>query len=623
VSYPVCTIFSGINYTATSSYVRNNKVKLNFSGNYTDPNPSAGPEWGGEDCDGKSIAVGTNQALINFNVRIDSVSYPTNPYLDVSGDGDTQWSFSGNFNQTNNQTSDFSSEINSYLKTCYPYVDGTCDVPLKLHSDSAGIMQIRLNATITYDSQTFDSSVYEGQNSNFWIKVNSTSDIQNVNAWLVWNNTSYSYSTKQQDGSYWTFTKSLTIPSVNADTNISFYWNFTYSNATNTYAQNFSSHNQTVYRLSITNCTSGNFTLNFTGYNEKTKALMNYNMDATLTYWPLGKPFTKNFSYSYTGNNTYYFCIYPSNAILYADADMKYWNDSFSTRYYYLQNATLTNSTSNINLYLLPTSNSTLIAINVLDEIGNPVSNVIVQALKQEIGTGIYILVAEGKSDFSGYAYPYLELHQNYKFILTQNGVVLKEYQPMQLETTSLELRISTAQIPHYFSYYDKVATSCSYNNATNVLTCVFIDTSGMTMRMNFTVLRLGQTGYLNQCSDSSTGSSGTFVCTLSSNSSYKYAMVGYYSGSATTSYTWQSGFINLVTAGVTFGVIGLIIALIIVGTLPFVGLYDMRVSIVLTAFGMIFSIVTGLIRFTSADQMAMIFSIAIVSGIVVWKVKT
>lgn len=609
-----------INCTSTLTNVNNywnssNKLKINTTINSTSYGSSCGNASGSYN----RFYFGI-KAYSEGEVKYYNRSYPINPSLDVANDGDNQWSFSGNFNQTNNQTSDFSSEINSYLKNCYPYTDGTCDVPFILHSDSAGIMQVKLNATITYDSQTFDSSVYEGQTSNFWVKVNSTPDISNVNAWLVYNGTSYAYTTKSQSGSYWTFTKTLTIPSVNADANISFYWNFTYSNATSTYAQNFSSNNQTVYVLSIYNCSSGNVSLNFTGYNEETNASMNYDIEATFTYW-ISSAFSKNMSFKLNNSNNYLVCIAPSNAVIYSNATIKYSNSTFSTRYYYLQSTTLTNSTSNIKLYLLSNTSSSLITITVYDELNNPKSDIVIQAMKQNVGLGTYTLVAEGKSDFSGLSYIYLKLHEIYKFLLMEDGVILREYEPMQLETTTLEFHVSTADVPEYFSYYDKVATSCSFNNASKVLTCTYADTSGLTMDMLFNVTRIGIVGETSQCTLSSSSPSGSFTCTLSGNYTYKYNLVGkYYSNPLT--YLWQSGFIDMIGGGVSFGAVGLFLALILVCFLPLTARYDIRIAVILTAFGIIFSIVAGLIRL-QVDQMAVIFSVALISGAVAWRIKS
>lgn len=80
----------------------------------------------------------TGAAKARLNISYDS--YTSNPYLDIGGDGIKEWSFSEEFNQTNNKTSDFSSAINSYLSTCSADSYDECSVPFVFYSDSAGIL---------------------------------------------------------------------------------------------------------------------------------------------------------------------------------------------------------------------------------------------------------------------------------------------------------------------------------------------------------------------------------------------------------------------------------------------------------------------------------------------------
>jgi len=101
-------------------------------------------------CNNTHMWLADNDDIVMY--RFDFV-YPNSPYLDVGGDGDTEWSYSGEFNHTNNRTSDFSTEIDSYLSTCSEDSEGNCNVPLVLHSDTAGKIQIS-NIDITYKHQT-------------------------------------------------------------------------------------------------------------------------------------------------------------------------------------------------------------------------------------------------------------------------------------------------------------------------------------------------------------------------------------------------------------------------------------------------------------------------------------
>ena len=83
-----------------------------------------------------------------------NLSYPLNPYLDVGNDGTQEWNFTGEFNHTNNQTSDFNSSLNTYLTTCTADSNGDCTIPLLLYSSTAGIIQIsdiRINYKINFN----------------------------------------------------------------------------------------------------------------------------------------------------------------------------------------------------------------------------------------------------------------------------------------------------------------------------------------------------------------------------------------------------------------------------------------------------------------------------------------
>ncbi len=69
-----------------------------------------------------------------------TLHYPFNPYLDVSNNGTNQWNFGGSY-QASQLTNDFSGEINNFLGSNASNSSPVL-VPLKLHSDSAGVLKI-------------------------------------------------------------------------------------------------------------------------------------------------------------------------------------------------------------------------------------------------------------------------------------------------------------------------------------------------------------------------------------------------------------------------------------------------------------------------------------------------
>jgi len=366
----------------------------------------------------------------------------------------------------------------------------------------------------------------------------------------------------------------------------------------------------------ITNCSGGGTEyLTFYGFDEEAGEII-YNLEID-TIFDEGEQ-----SFTFSGSNNYSICASPGDENYTLTAILKYSAENYSTRYYYIENATITPSGSNISLYLLNESYSELITAVVLDQSESEEPDVIIQVQRYDIGEGTYTLVAEGKTDFSGYTYINLKIHETYKFFLVRNNIILREYQSMQLETVSLVFYISTIEIPEYFDYWDKVVTSCIYDNSTapTNITCSYIDTSGLTMEMFFNVDKITQVGSINVCNETSSGSSGTFICNLETNDTYKFYLNGVYYSDPETN-VWKSGFISL-GGGSIFGVVGLVMAFLLISFSAFLSYYSIRASLVATAFTIIFSIATGLI-YAGVESISMMLSIALLFMLVAIKVKS
>jgi hypothetical protein len=566
---------------------------------------------GFEDVDASTLAY-----FYESEINVSYNGYPQNPSLSIVNQ---IWNYTGAYSD-NQQTNDFTTEVQTYLKSCIPYVDNSCDVPFTVHSDSAGIMQINLNTTITYDTQTYDSSVYEGQNSNFWVQVNSTNDITDVNGYLEYNGTSYPADSESQAGTYWAFNKLLTIPSVAADENVSFYWNFSYTNATGTYEQYFSSNTQLVQNLNIlNNCTGGNITLNITTFDEETKEpiINNLDMDMTYTYGST----TNTFTNSFTGNSTYLICLNTTSVI--ADATIKYWNTSYTTRFYYLQSMNLSNTVSYVNLYL--SNQATSIQYFVTNELILGQSGMLIEAERYFIGTGSYPLVAEGLTDSNGYAYINLKNNEWYKYILVKNGEIVKVFDKMYLNQTSYTLQYSSIEGTPYFNYYNSIAYSdpCPFNNITNTYSCTITDTSGK-MLNSYLIVKNKGTG-LTVCNANSSSPSVTLTCTLPNvNGTYSYDFIGKFSGSQTW-YSFSKGIVSLPFVQETvsrFGLTGLIAGFMLVLACFFIGLFNPVISIILGLGGLSGGYLLGLFN-TTNNSLQILIAIWVMGVFIAYKMKS
>lgn len=134
---------------------------------------------------------------LTYYLRSPPNGYPNNTYLDASGDGDIEWSHYEKFNTTE-RTLDFSQEINNYLSTCNPNVNGTCKVPLVLHSDAPGIIRVSdINITYNYNQNTLidlNNVANEWVWSNFTWKNSSIQICKSIGWRIHYNDTSGNWS---------------------------------------------------------------------------------------------------------------------------------------------------------------------------------------------------------------------------------------------------------------------------------------------------------------------------------------------------------------------------------------------------------------------------------------------
>ncbi|MHA1971479.1 MAG: hypothetical protein ACTSW1_00720 [Candidatus Hodarchaeales archaeon] len=162
--------------TIHNDYRSGDTIKIKVEMKQHDPNEGTGYILHNATCDGEFFDLDDvpqrGSAFIWSRIYVKIVDYPSNTYIDVGNDGDTEWSHSGEFDTTE-RTSNFSSEINDILPACSCSgcsLDGKyCTFPLVVHSDTAGKIQLDdLNIEYTADTTPplwNDTSGYLGSNT--------------------------------------------------------------------------------------------------------------------------------------------------------------------------------------------------------------------------------------------------------------------------------------------------------------------------------------------------------------------------------------------------------------------------------------------------------------------------
>lgn len=378
---------------------------------------------------------------------------------------------------------------------------------------------------------------------------------------------------------------------------------------------NFTAGAATNVTLTIT---SGNSLL-ANIYDEETWAAVVADLEIDLYYGAANESF--HYNNSFAGLSSYNIALPNTTGAgsVYANGTIKYSNSSYTTRYYYLYNYTVSNVTTTLYLYL---SNATSpVQYLVQNEFGIPWNRIQIQSQRYFIDNGTYINVVEGETDVNGYAYMNAVPNTWYKYLLVKNGVTLKTFDAMYLNTSQVILPYTSDLTTNYLRWWSGLSYQAYYNKTTRVLTCTVSDSSGLLTLTELYATKYNFSGSYSLCANSSASSSVTLTCTApAGNYSMDWACYGTMSGER-----WILGHGSVQTGGATasrFGNTGLIASWFLITVLFFVGLWNPVVSVVFGVSGLGIAMLTGFISVTENWITALVF-IAIAGAVIVYKMRT
>jgi len=445
-------------------------------------------------------------------------------------------------------------------------------------------LNYNINA-IESDDQTF-SIVLEGDN-----QTNN-----NIVATLTYNN-SQSSSSLSKSGKNWTLTNTIALPFIGQNyTNKSFYWTFNITYGSNNILANSSAYNQTLYQMLLTNCTyppTNTTAINFSFVDKITKLPITADFSGLFTTWK-NSTRTKTFNFSEEDVNSTDICIYPSWATYTGNIQAEIENVNFAPREYYAANVTISNVTNNITIYFLEAGEATKFLITILDGV-DKLEKVIVKINIFDIDTGSYILVETRESDESGIIIAYLELDEEYLFIVEENATVLGSrtltarclQAPCLLDVNIAE-SITDVWQPYYETFAGDMWYTLKFNTTTKIVTYIYTDLLGVAQNATLQVdlIRYNES-YYTVCNVNTTGISGGLTCNLT----------GYDGDFKATAYAGRSPdkivdyiFISIQEFFKAFANEGLLFTFMIIVTIGLVGIWNPSVGITMVVAGLFFS---------------------------------
>lgn len=477
-----------------------------------------------------------------------------------------------------------------------------------------------LNHSEEYETE----NILETQSVLFKLFLNAT-NITTADANLTYNGTNYGYDTKSTSSTQANFTKTIKIPLVNSTVqNNTFYWNYIIDDHNNQTA----SHNQSVYKMILQNSDAGgaNKTLQFYIKDEEDDAAKSGTLKGNFKIWLAQNSINhtnldRTYGFDETAATTHSFYILPAWASYQTNSQLEYASTGYTTRNYYLSDATITNSSQNITLYVANATEENLgiVLIKVIDEYNQEITNAYIKILRYYPKDATYKTVEILKTDYYGQATARLVLYDVwYKFLVSYNGETIIETTPLKVVSNEMTLKkgAGEAVLTDWLNLRN-VQYSLTYLNDSKTFKFVFTDTSGLVQEGCLRVVKRTGTKDTEICNECQESSAATITCTLPEDAEDTYVATGWFTINPTRSVTlWIT--ITGKKLAEYFGKDGILIGLLLVITCAAVGIWSAPVAIAMSIVGLITALMLGFVMMSYAA----IISIVLVGIILLIKMK-
>lgn len=454
------------------------------------------------------------------------------------------------------------------------------------------------------NSASYNPTSYETANENYILNITLGVVPLSVSAIFNYDNLSYP-STVNCINTSCLINNNLDIPLATQDNqNKSFYWNFRYYDGSNSFDYNSSTLQQTIKQINLTECNSGTVALNFTAIDEITQSTINpFEFTANFKYWKgLGLTY-RNISIANYSTSGEQICIYPSDINLSVNANIQYTASGYLDNSYYLVNATISNVTNKINLYLLNYNYSTSFIEQVLDYGRNPIVGAYVYIQRCFLGTCNTVQVIQTDSNGESIGFYQTET-VDYQHIIIKDGVVIYQDTPHKIFATTVPYTntfyVNINNPPNFDYTLPSLYESLTYDNNTKLVTYTYIDTSSTFTQGRLLVELMNYSGsYGTVCDSTSSQSSATITCDMSSQPESNYLASAFITRGSTETLVDGLQF-TLSNAKEIFGLFGLFLGFLIILTAGMAFLYHPLAGTWMVTIAMIFTNIVGFTSFTA-----------------------
>jgi hypothetical protein len=428
-----------------------------------------------------------------------------------------------------------------------------------------------LETNKVYDLTALQTSI----KSFIWVGIEDSS-VTSSSATLTYNGSTYT-SIQTTSGDYVNFSNSVAIPTT-VSGNVSFYWTITFTNSTGTFSFNTTLGYQQVSNLTISQCfspsTSG-LTLNFTTYDSTNMTVLNSTFEVNFKIYSGTSSTAVSFLFSDLNENrsNYMFCLNSSGQNVSLDAFISYGAANYDTREYIIDGGIIGNFTQDIPLYLTETALTDIVTVLVQDQSYNKISGALVAIQRWNIGTNTYSTIGMLTTSSTGQGIIDLELYTTwYRAVVAIDGVIVEVTDVQKLSSTSWIITVNLV-VTNPYDLFGSISHGLTFDNATNITSFTFIDSSGFSNRGCLVIQNRTTLGPITIEDECVTSVSGTINYLLSGNGYYTAYGVIFLQG-YNTSQIVDTLDIRLGTPGniETISPHGKVISFLVIGTLGLIG---------------------------------------------------
>lgn len=419
-----------------------------------------------------------------------------------------------------------------------------------------------------------------------------------------------------------TYTYAMSLPTVSTATNIEYYYSANVLYGGTDYIVNSTHGTVAVSPVSISNCSSGTPIFRFDVFDEETPlSTLTAKFYGTFRVYSSYPTSYSTFNVTLQGNTTHFICILPNTTSnIRIDADIRYDNESYyyPPRYYFMRNRLIDNVTDQINLYLLNSTYATNIQFQVINSNNIVQPDVLVSIDRYYEDSGLYRTVAMGVTADDGYTNIRLRPYDiYYRPIVSRNGTVLRTFTPIILTTVQNILTISEDEVGGYWQYNNNIMHSCTFTNATGILQCDAVVTTGESLTFKLEAWEILPVSTDTICAKEAYGSSVTILCDLG-NMTGRKATAKFWAEMTTNHDPLDDIDINMDFGG-EFGTYGLLFMAMLIMTMVMVSLYNPAVALIACFIAIILGLSLNLMSISTPA----VISIILVIIIGIYKVRS